>query len=694
MNKLSKEKSPYLLQHANNPVNWYPWCDEAFEKAAREGKPVLVSVGYSTCHWCHVMEKESFEDPEVAALMNESFVSIKVDREERPDIDGVLMSVCQMISRGNCGWPLNVVMTPGKKPFFAATYIPKNNKYGRSGMIELIPRISEVWRSRREDIEKSAAEISRAIEDAQALMQSEGNMGLEDMLKNGFAQLSANFDPVFGGFGNAPKFPSPHNLIFLIRHWKRTGEGKALEMAEKTLAAMLKGGINDHIGFGIHRYSTDRRWLVPHFEKMLYDQALVSLALTELALATGKSTYADGAKKILEYVMRDMTSPEGAFFCAEDADSEGEEGKFYVWSAEEFKRITNGPEARFAAGAFNIKDGGNFTDEASGMMPGTNIPHITREIFELAAQFEMSEEQAAQSLESARKKLFAEREKRSRPHKDDKILTDWNGLMTAAFAKAGRAFAEPRYVAAARSAADFMESKMLGADGLVHRFRDGEAAIRANLDDYAFAVWGLLELYETEFETARLKTALSLNEKMITLFSDPQKGGFFFASEDSEELIIRKKEFHDGAIPCGNSVAAMNLVKISRITGDPEFARAARRTVRSLSLSVEKIPSSHTMLLCAMEFEAGAATEIVIACEDDSEAKAVAIEIEKNYEPARTVVLKRTDDKAIDKIVPFAANCKPVNGKAAVYVCENGACGLPAEAFEFIRERAKTEKKG
>ncbi|WP_462137514.1 thioredoxin domain-containing protein [Candidatus Mycalebacterium sp.] len=540
MNKLSKEKSPYLLQHAGNPVDWYPWGDEAFEKAAREARPVFVSVGYSTCHWCHVMEKESFEDTEVATLMNEGFVSIKVDREERPDIDGVLMSVCQMISQGNCGWPLNVVMTPDKKPFFAATYIPKHNKYGRAGMIELIPRISEVWLSRREEIEKSAAEISRAIKDAQNLMQSEGKMDTEEMLKNGFAQLAANFDPVFGGFGNAPKFPSPHNLIFLIRHWKRTGEEKALEMAEKTLAAMLKGGINDHIGFGIHRYSTDRRWLVPHFEKMLYDQALVSLALTELALATNKSVYADGAKKILEYVMRDMTSPDGAFFCAEDADSEGEEGKFYVWESEEFKRIA-GEQAVFVSETLNIKDGGNFTDEAAGTMPGTNIAHLTREVSELAAQFKMSGEQAAQALESARKKLFAEREKRPRPHKDDKILTDWNGLMIAAFAKAGRAFAEPRYTDAARKAADFIENKMLGADGLVHRFRDGEAAIRANLDDYAFAVWGLLELYEAEFETGRLKTALMLNEKMMTLFSDLKKGGFFFAPENSEELIVRKK---------------------------------------------------------------------------------------------------------------------------------------------------------
>ncbi len=688
MNRLAKEKSPYLLQHAKNPVEWYPWGDEAFEKAAREDKPVLVSVGYSTCHWCHVMEKESFEDSEVAALMNDTFVSVKVDREERPDIDGVLMSVCQIISQGNCGWPLNVVMTPEKKPFFAATYIPKHNKYNRAGMVELIPRLSELWKTRRPDIEKSAGEIADAIQNSQTIMQSEGKMSADEMLKNGFAQLAMNFDPVFGGFGNAPKFPSPHNLIFLTRHWKRTGESKALEMAEKTLGAMLNGGINDHIGFGFHRYSTDRRWLVPHFEKMLYDQALISLALTELWLATQKPAYREGAEKTLQYVMRDLTDRSGGFFCAEDADSEGEEGKFYVWSAGEFGETignADGDEARFAAQMLNIKSGGNFVDEATGETPGTNIPHITEKISEAAGRFGISEKEAAQYLESAREKLFAAREKRPRPHRDDKILTDWNGLMMAAFAKAGPAFGEEKYIRAAEKAANFITGKMLAGGELLHRFRGGEAGIAANLDDYAFTVWGLLELYEAGFDTSWLEPALYLNDKMMELFSDSEKGAFFFTSVKAEHLIARKKEMHDGAIPCGNSVAVMNLMKISRITGNSGYRERALEIVHSLSLSIEKIPSSHTMLLCAVEFEAGKTTEIVIASDSRRETKTVTDALAKNYDPGTTVLLKETGDKAIERIAPFVRDCKTTDGKAAVYICEDETCGLPVGAEEFAQ---------
>ncbi len=696
-NRLSKEKSPYLLQHAANPVDWYPWCDEAFEKAAREDKPVFVSVGYSTCHWCHVMEKESFENTEVAALMNNAFVSIKVDREERPDIDGVLMSVCQIVSEGNCGWPLNVVMTPRKKPFFAATYIPKHNKFGRAGMVDLIPRISGVWHDRRKDIEKSATEITLAIRNAQEVMQSEGETDTGKWLRNGFVQLAGNFDPTFGGFGNSPKFPTPHNLIFLIRHWKRTGEPKALEMAEKTLGAMIKGGINDHIGGGFHRYSTDRRWLVPHFEKMLHDQALISLALTEVWLATGKNIYRDGAEKILEYVMRDMTG-EGAFFSAEDADSEGEEGKFYVWSEGDFNSAlggSGGDEARLAAQALGISSGGNFTDEASGKMPGTNIPHRARDIPELAGQFGITEKQAAQYLESVRKKLFAHREKRPRPYKDDKILADWNGLMIAAFSKAARAFRKDQYLLAARDAADFITEKMTGGRGLLHRFRQGEASIDGHLDDYVFTIWGLLELYEAGFETSRLETALSLNEEMIRLFSDPEKGGFFFTRKDCEELIVRKKEFHDGAVPCGNSVAVMNLMKISAITGNAKYEDIALKTARSYSLSVEKIPSSHTMLLAALEAAAGETVEIVIAgSNDNDEIRTVTDALAENYEPGGTVLLKRPGDKAIDVIAPFAKECVRRNGEATVYVCKNGSCGLPVGAAEFVASLKISKKKG
>ncbi|MGI9559125.1 MAG: thioredoxin domain-containing protein [Thermodesulfobacteriota bacterium] len=683
MNRLSKEKSPYLLQHAGNPVNWYPWCGEAFETAAREDKPVLVSVGYSTCHWCHVMEKESFEDPEVAELMNDVFISIKVDREERPDIDGVLMSVCQIVSRGNCGWPLNVVMTPGKKPFFAATYIPKHNRYGRAGMVELIPQIKEVWSSRRADIEKSAGDIEIAIRDSQAVMQSEGRMGNEDLLKNGAETLAAAFDPVFGGFGDAPKFPSPQNLIFLLRHWKRTGDAKSLEVAEKTLGSMLDGGINDHIGGGFHRYSTDRRWLVPHFEKMLHDQALICAALTEAWLATSNPAYKNGAEKTLEYVMRDMTASGGAFFSAEDADSEGEEGKFYLWSEEEFRETAGEDEARIAAEVFTIKSGGNFVDEATGKMPGTNIPHRTKPLSFAAETAGTDKTEAERLTESAVKNLFERREKRPRPHKDDKILTDWNGLMIAAFSKAGRAFGRREYVEAAKTAADFILANMFDGDELLHRFRDGDAAIRGNLDDYAFMVWGLLELYEAGFDISRLKTAMRLNDKMMELFSDEEKGGFFFTPSGAENLIVRKKEFHDGALPCGNSVAALNLMKISRLTGNHRYDEDAAKIARSLSLSVEKLPSSHGMLLCALEFAAGKTFEVVIA-EGTDGAEKVTDALAKNYEPGATVLLKKPDCAETGDIAPFAAGCSAGgNGKTLVYVCEDGTCGLPSGADDF-----------
>ncbi|MCY4042744.1 MAG: thioredoxin domain-containing protein [Candidatus Dadabacteria bacterium] len=679
MNRLSKEKSPYLLQHAGNPVDWYPWGDEAFEKAAREDKPVFVSVGYSTCHWCHVMEKESFEDAEVAALMNGALVSVKVDREERPDIDGVLMSVCQIVSRGNCGWPLNVALTPEKRPFFAATYIPKHNKFGRAGMVELIPRISEAWKTRREEIERSAGGIEAALAEAQAAVESGGAAESPEILEGAAAQIAANFDGVFGGFGGAPKFPSPHTLLFLLRRHFRTGDREALAMAEKTLGAMLCGGINDHIGGGFHRYSTDRRWLTPHFEKMLYDQAMVSLALTEAWLVTGKEDYRRGARDTLEYVMRDMTAPDGGFFSAEDADSEGEEGKFYVWSAEDFNRALGG-EARAAAEILNIKDGGNFTDEATGDMPGTNIAHITPGT-------------KARLSQSAREKLFTEREKRPRPHRDDKILTDWTGLMIAAFASAARAFGEKRYLAAAENAADFITGNLLSGGRLLHRFRDGEAAIDGNLDDYAFMVWGLLELYGAGFDTARLQTAVKLNASMRRMFSGTDGGGFFFAPDGAEKLIIRKKEFHDGAMPCGNSVAAANLIKISRLTGDPSHENRALEIVRSLSLSLEKLPSSHAMLMCAMEEAAGKTMDIVIAEADDGGAQAVTDALARSYRPGATVLVKKPDDGGeLAAVAPFTGGCAPADGKTAVYVCENGACGLPETAEEFAA-RIRAEKK-
>ncbi|HSP88797.1 MAG TPA: thioredoxin domain-containing protein, partial [Ignavibacteriaceae bacterium] len=435
-NRLIKEKSPYLLQHAYNPVDWFPWNNEAFNKAKETDKPVFLSIGYSTCHWCHVMEKESFEDEEIAELMNDAFVSIKVDREERPDIEAIYMSVCQMLT-GSGGWPMTIVMTPEKKPFFAGTYFPKESRFGRPGIKELIPRLKELWQTKRNEIINSSEEISSAVISSSSF--KEGIPLKENIFHIAFKEFEERFDDEFGGFGNAPKFPTPHNLMFLLRYWKRYNNSSALEMVEKTLTHMRMGGIYDHIGFGFSRYSTDQEWLVPHFEKMLYDQALLVLTYIEAYQVTKNDFYKDSAEEILTYVIRDMTSSEGGFYSAEDADSEGEEGKYYLWTTDEIKQILKDDTNLFLK-YFNIKEEGNWIDSVHGIKSNTNITHLKKSVKDFSAETELSEKEFKEKLETARQKLFAERGKRIHPYKDDKILTDWNGLMISAFAKAAQVF--------------------------------------------------------------------------------------------------------------------------------------------------------------------------------------------------------------------------------------------------------------
>ncbi len=498
-NRLITEKSPYLLQHAHNPVDWYPWGEEAFEKARREDKPVFLSIGYSTCHWCHVMERESFEDADVAALLNEHFVSIKVDREERPDIDGVYMTVCQMLT-GSGGWPLTVIMTPDKKPFYAGTYFPKQSMSGRPGMMDMLPQLAEAWKSRREELLKSADEITSVLGRSSAMTPGDGPGATE--VKAAFGLLERSFDDRHGGFGQAPKFPTPHQLLLCLRHWKRSGDARALEMVEKTLQAMRRGGVYDHLGFGFHRYSTDERWFAPHFEKMLYDQAMIALALIETHQATGKIEYRQVAEEIFTYVIRDMTSAEGAFYSAEDADSEGVEGKFYLWTAEEIRTRLPEAEAKLVIDLFNVKDGGNFEDGGHG----ANILHLTGSMEQNAARLGLDEEKLRKKLEPSLITLFDAREKRVHPYKDDKVLTDWNGLMIAALARAARVIDEPGCLAAAEKAIRFNREKMRTKNGrLLHRYRDGSAGIDGGIDDYAFFIWGLIELYESSFDSAYLE---------------------------------------------------------------------------------------------------------------------------------------------------------------------------------------------
>jgi uncharacterized protein YyaL (SSP411 family) len=689
-NRLIREKSPYLLQHAYNPVDWYPWGEEAFEKAKREDKPIFLSIGYSTCHWCHVMEKESFEDPEVAKLINEVFVPIKVDREERPDIDNVYMKVCQLISQGGCGWPLNVILTPDGKPFFVATYIPKENRFGRIGMLDLIPRIKEFWETRRKDILDSAVQITSVLEKISQGTESFGGEDLDASTLNlAYEQLARNFDSTYGGFSQAPKFPTPHNLLFLLRYWKRSGDSRALWMVEKTLQAMRLGGIYDHVGFGFHRYSTDSKWLVPHFEKMLYDQALIAMAYTEAYQATGRLEYGETASEIFTYVLRDMTSPEGGFYSAEDADSEGEEGKFYLWTEEEIRELLE-EESELIIKIFNVEKEGNFSEEASGRRTGRNILYLRKPLADISASLNIPFEELKARVECAREKLFSYREKRIHPGKDDKILTDWNGLMIAALAKGGMVFDEPKYLEAARRAVDFILNRLTTPDGrLLHRYREGEAALVATLDDYAFFIWGLIELYEATFDIGYLKIALRLNDDMIKHYWDEKNGGFYLTPDDGEALIVRPKEIYDGAIPSGNSVAMLNLLKLAKITANPDFERKAIGIVRAFSRIVKQLPLAHTQLMIALDFALGPSYEVVVVGKPGSEdTNKMLKSLHRPFVPNKVVVFCSTEKgyPGIEEIAEFAKNYSALNGKATAYVCINYECGLPTTDVDKMLE--------
>ncbi len=684
-NRLIKEKSPYLLQHAYNPVDWFPWSDEAFKKAKKEDKPVFLSIGYSTCHWCHVMEKESFEDEEIAALLNDAFISIKVDREERPDIDGIYMTVCQMLT-GSGGWPLTIVMTPDKKPFFAGTYFPKVNRFGRSGMLELVPRLKNVWLQRKDDILKSADEISAALVQAAEINFDEK---IDDNVFNSaFSEFNSRFDKEYGGFNRAPKFPTPHNFYFLLRYWKRTGNNDALEMVLKTLTEMRKGGIYDHIGFGFHRYSTDRQWLVPHFEKMLYDQALICTAYIEAYLALKNDEFKTTADEILNYVLRDMTSGEGAFYSAEDADSEGVEGKFYLWKADEIKKLLNDNTDLFLK-IFNVKPEGNWIDQVHGSSDGTNILHLKKSFKEFADEEGISESEVKDKLSSARKILFNYRKKRVHPYKDDKILADWNGLMISAFAKAAQAFNNSDYLLAAEKAADFILNKMMTKDGrLIHRYRDGEAALAANADDYSFMIAALIDLYETGFNIKYLQAALKLNEDFIKFFWDNNKGGFFFTPVDGEELIVRQKEMYDGAVPSANSIAVLNLLRISRITGEISYEEKANRILRVFSRAINASPAAFSQALTAYDFAAGSSKEIVIVGNpEDEKTKQLILKIREKFIPNKIVLLKNPDKKnELENIAPYTKSFSALNSKASVYVCKNFTCSLPVNNSDDLEK--------
>ncbi|MCW4005127.1 MAG: thioredoxin domain-containing protein [Candidatus Bathyarchaeota archaeon] len=669
-NKLIHEKSPYLLQHAYNPVDWYPWSQEALDKAKKENKPIFLSIGYSACHWCHVMEKECFQDSEVAQLLNKTFVCIKVDREERPDIDAAYMAVCQEIGQ-SCGWPLHVIMTPNLNPFFAASYIPKEGRYGMKGLMQLIPQIQQVWGMQQRHLDIVGADVKSKIEALQR-RSPVSELGVAE-LDEAFEQLRYDFDAERGGFGSAPKFPRAHTLMFLLRYYKRTGNKEALEMVEKSLGQMRRGGIFDQVGFGFHRYSTDANWLVPHFEKMLYDQAWLTLAYTEAYQATKAGKYKITAKETIEYVLRDLTAKEGVFYSAEDADSEGEEGRFYLWTLPEVKEAVSVEDAKLAVSLFGLSLEGNYVEAATRTRTGKNILHLPKPIQDIAASTGLSVDELIGKLDKIQQTLYQVRKNRVHPTKDEKVLTDWNGLMIAALAKASKVFGEKQYLQAAIKAADFILKDMRSSEGvLYHRYMEGERAIEGFLDDYAFVVFGLIEVYEASFEEKYLQAASQLTKIMTQKFWDEADGGFYLTEQQKPSAMPRIKQVYDGAFPSGNSVALLNLQKLSRLLDEPAYEDMASKLIRTFAQEVQGAPAAYTYILSGVDFAVGNAGNVVlVGAKDDEGMEQMRKALQSVYLPNLTVSQKQPEE---------TDEYKQLEGKATAYVCRGQSCLPPTNS--------------
>jgi uncharacterized protein YyaL (SSP411 family) len=677
-NRLVFEQSPYLLQHATNPVDWFPWGDAAFAKARAEDKPVFLSIGYSTCHWCHVMEHESFEDPEVAAILNASFVSIKVDREERPDVDQVYMQVTQAIT-GAGGWPMTVIMTPDKHPFFAGTYFPKHGVHGGAGFVDILKYVADAWKTQREMVVHEGDKVVAAIK-ARAAQSEAGELDAKT-LERAYRELADTFDAHNGGFGTAPKFPIAHELVFLMRYGSRTSDAHALEMVESTLQAMARGGVCDHIGGGFHRYSTDASWLVPHFEKMLYDQALIANAYVEAFELTRKAQYAAVARDTFEYVLRAMRSPSGGFYSAEDADSDGEEGRFYTWTCAELDAAL-GNDGDLAAEVYGLTAPNETMGSGAVPRDARQVLRMSRDLDAISARHKMDVAQLTSRIEQLRVKLFDVREKRVHPLKDDKILTDWNGLMIGALAHGARALGEPRYLKAAQRAADLVLAKLRDDHGrLLKRMRGDSAGLPAAVDDYAFLIHGLIELYESDLDARWLEQAIALERTFTAEFWDAKEGGYFFAPATSDAWSDRGKDAYDGALPSGNSVAAVDLLSLARLTGDASYAERAERIFKAFAKLVERHPSSFSQMMIALELAGAPPLDVVIAGRADApDTAAMLATLRTRYLPNAFVLLRPDgDDPAIARIAPFAKDQKSDSGRARAYVCRNFACERPID---------------
>ena len=688
-NRLVSEKSPYLQQHAHNPVDWYPWGDEAFEKSRSEDKPIFLSIGYSTCHWCHVMEHESFENDAIAELMNRWFVAVKVDREERPDIDRIYMSYVQATTGGG-GWPMSVWLTPDLKPFVGGTYFPPDNRYGRAGFPLVLERIAEAWKNDRARILESSSQVMEQLR-AQAEKSTSGSGQVDTaVMDSAFQQFRRSFDSRLGGFGGAPKFPRPSVHSFLLRYWKRTGNEEALDMVATTLIAMEKGGMNDQLGGGFHRYSVDEYWFVPHFEKMLYDQAQLVVSYLEAFQITRNEAMEMAARRTLDYVMREMTSDEGGFWSAEDADSavdaakpdEKSEGFFYVWPWREVVELLGEERAQWFAFRYGMEPTGNVRNDPHHEFTGLNILFQAHTLEETARHFDREVGEIARALAEAERRLFAARARRVRPHLDDKVLTSWNGLMISAFAKASAIFDEPLYAAASRQAAGFILNTLRRADGtLLRRYRadisGSVAGIDGMLDDYAFFVQALIDLYEATFEFEYLARAVELTDKQRELLEDSAGGGFYASAQADAARLVRLKDDYDGAEPSGNSVALMNLLRLHRITGRADFEDSARRLIAAFHERVEGAPYGMPQMLCAFEYQVAAPREIVVAGSAGGEMLRL---LWRDFDPNRILL------HAAPELTTWQPAVAEMNtsGETTVYICENFICNAPARNQEEL----------
>jgi uncharacterized protein YyaL (SSP411 family) len=700
-NRLAAEKSPYLLQHATNPVEWFPWGEAAFEKARNENKPIFLSIGYSTCHWCHVMAHESFEDAAIAEILNQHFVCIKVDREERPDVDRIYMTYVQATT-GSGGWPLNVWLTPDREPFFGGTYFPPKDRFGRPAFPSLLERIARAWKEDRASILDNARQILAALR-AEATVAAADQLPDAAPLETAYQKLLAQFDPEDGGFGKAPKFPRPANLHFLLRYAHRAGakseEGPvAAGMVFQTLRKMANGGMNDQLGGGFHRYSVDRFWHVPHYEKMLYDQAQISLCLIEAAQLSGDAFFEKQARRTLDYVQREMTDGGGGFHSAEDADSlfehgkpEHGEGAYYLWTKSEIERVL-GADAPLFCAVYGVEAEGNSPEgsDPHGELKGKNT--LLRKLSDTQAgeKFGLPESEISRKLEDARQRLLEIRVKRPKPHRDDKILTAWNGLMISAFARGGAFMGESRYVEAARKAASFLEKNLWKKGVLLRSYREGASQTPGFAEDYAFLIQGLLDLYAADFDVHWLRWAVELQTTQDRLFWDAEAGGYFSSAADDAQALVRMKETHDGAEPAASSVAARNLQRLGDLTGNAQLREKAERTVRCFGQALKQSPGALPQMLCSLEALLSPAQQIVISGELSSADTQTLLRVVRERFLPHTAVLHafpKAEKAGLGERFAGLAEMLPRQGKATAYVCENFVCEFPETSPEKLKAR-------